>query len=512
MDRRDNRLGVGDPDLCSRLMARSRPRVAVSADWGGVSADISGAVGSGRVDHGSGETNPDRSTVETARGTLVLEGEDYQPGGSSRWTEAQLSTRAAIRVTLDTVTLWEGWVDQPRAVPRAGRPQTRYRLSGKLDEYATRQVDVSSASANLYTDSTLWAEVTGAAPRLTGAAGAGITFAPFMFEGRGFEVASLAALVGGRLAGEDRLGRLTMPTYGRLPPAADQKTVSSAALLIQNVETDKRVEQVRNRLRIPFDVAPASETVGADAQGSWDGVGETADSQTGRGRYQHTGVETLPTVTFRQPAPTAPTTFGRMSVSVAKVEIEVAATQLVVGNDPFTYHWRYAWVTIPSSLISASGSQSNINGRETLAVTMRAVSASDAISWTLAITNSRGQMSTQNWDYDDLDDLPFYRSALTPGHSHGPGRRPNPSPSGAPLRSPSPGDSPGVVDGHHSPNCRAGRGQYPVPRTMGHPSGGVAGVGYWVGQHRAYPGRPRRFGRASHISRCDPPALAGNLC
>ncbi len=493
-------------------MARSRPRVAVSADWGGVSADISGAVGSGRVDHGSGETNPDRSTVETARGTLVLEGEDYQPGGSSRWTEAQLSTRAAIRVTLDTVTLWEGWVDQPRAVPRAGRPQTRYRLSGKLDEYATRQVDVSSASANLYTDSTLWAEVTGAAPRLTGAAGAGITFAPFMFEGRGFEVASLAALVGGRLAGEDRLGRLTMPTYGRLPPAADQKTVSSAALLIQNVETDKRVEQVRNRLRIPFDVAPASETVGADAQGSWDGVGETADSQTGRGRYQHTGVETLPTVTFRQPAPTAPTTFGRMSVSVAKVEIEVAATQLVVGNDPFTYHWRYAWVTIPSSLISASGSQSNINGRETLAVTMRAVSASDAISWTLAITNSRGQMSTQNWDYDDLDDLPFYRSALTPGHSHGPGRRPNPSPSGAPLRSPSPGDSPGVVDGHHSPNCRAGRGQYPVPRTMGHPSGGVAGVGYWVGQHRAYPGRPRRFGRASHISRCDPPALAGNLC
>ena len=105
--------------------------------------------------------------------------------------------------------LWQGWIDQPRLIPRAALPQTRYRLTvGKLDEYAPRRVEAVSSSSDLYGDASLWGEITGAAPRLVGSASAGVTFAPLSWDGRGFEFAGLAALIGGRLVGEDRLGRV----------------------------------------------------------------------------------------------------------------------------------------------------------------------------------------------------------------------------------------------------------------------------------------------------------------
>ena len=248
-------------------MARSRLSVTIQADWGGVAADITASVVSGRVEHGSGETNPDRSTIDVARGSMVLEGLDYQPGSSTRWTAAQLSTRAAVTVSHGTVTLWEGWIDQPRIIPRAARPQTRYRLVGKLDEHATRRVEAVSSSSDLYGDASLWGEITGAAPRLLGSASAGVTFAPLSWDGRGFEFSGLAALIGGRLVGEDRMGRLTMPTFGQRP--ATLADVGSSGLLVEGVESNVSVEQIRNRVEVVFGAPGSSRPGGALATYEW---------------------------------------------------------------------------------------------------------------------------------------------------------------------------------------------------------------------------------------------------
>jgi len=243
-------------------LTRSRIPVTVTVGWADPPVDVSASVVSGRVSHGSGESNSERSTIAVARGTLVLQGADFQPGRSTRFSEAVLSRRAQCKVMLGTTLLWQGWVERPQAVPRVLVPQTSFDLVGGLEAQSRARVEVSSSTANLYTDATVWADVVGAVPRLVGAAGAGITFAPFMFKGRGFELASLAAMVGGRLAGEDKQGRLTMPTYGRLPQT--QTPVTSTTHLIRRAVTGKKVDQIRNRVHFPFETAPTRERLFKD--------------------------------------------------------------------------------------------------------------------------------------------------------------------------------------------------------------------------------------------------------
>ncbi len=390
------------------MPARVRTGVTVEVDWGAAATDVSSAVISGRVDHGSGESNPNRSTVEVARGSLVLAGAVYAPGHEDALFDvATLSRRAPCRVSLGSVRLWEGWIEEPQSVPRASQPLTRYRLVGKLDEYAINQIDVASSSANLYTDSTLWAAVTGAVPRLTGAAGAGITFAPFCWAGRAFEFASLAALVGGRLVGEDKTGRLTMPTFGRLPAAADQTAVTNVAYLVRAVESDKATDQIRNRLRIPFDLQPATETVGGDNSYSWDALGE-ADTDRG----VHVGASVPPAQSFTQPLPTGTTTFGVMTARIVAAALRVPSlySRNVFVTSGTTIQMEYADVDITNH-VSASIVTNTINGREVATITL--AFSDSPVSWTVVERRPRSASSRtiedvdRNRSFADLSAVPF---------------------------------------------------------------------------------------------------------
>ncbi len=239
-------------------MTRVRTPVTVEVGWADPAVDVSAGVVFGSVSHGSRESNPERSTVSVARGRLVMEGDRWAPGKSSAYSESVLSRRASCKVSIGGTTLWVGWIEGPRVDDRAGLTRTTYRLVGLLDTVARNRVDLASSTTDATTDATLWGEATGAVPRLLGASGAGITFAPFTYKGRALEFASLISQVTGRLAGEDKHGRLAMPTYGRLP-SSGEVTVENSNYLVRAVETEQLVETVRNRLSFVFG-APGSTT------------------------------------------------------------------------------------------------------------------------------------------------------------------------------------------------------------------------------------------------------------
>ena len=194
---------------------------------------------------------------------LVMEGDRWAPGKSSAYSESVLSRRASCKVSIGGTTLWSGWIEGPRVDDRAGLTRTTYRLVGLLDTVARNRVDLASSTTDATTDATLWGEATGAVPRLLGASGAGLAFAPFTYAGRALEFASLISQVTGRLAGEDKLGRLAMPTYGRLP-SSGEVTIENSNYLVRAVETEQRVETVRNRITIPFAVEPVERRLGID--------------------------------------------------------------------------------------------------------------------------------------------------------------------------------------------------------------------------------------------------------
>lgn len=298
-------------------MVRDRRSLTYRISWDDRQVDVSADVVDFAVQHGSGVSNSERSTVLPASGRLVLRGDDYAPGSSGRFTPAALHARAAMVVLLGTVELWRGWVEAPFIDPViAGATTTRYRAVGRLDELTYQSVDLASSTTDLSTDAVLWATVGSGLPRLTGAAGAGLSFSPFVWSGRALEFAGVASGVMGRLAGEDSRGRLTLPTYARVPPVSDRVSVRVPEVMVVGVETHQDVRHIRNRLLLPFAMEGTRRKLAADG---------TSTQQGGMG--QSWAASTTATLTI--PEPPAGSTIENIAVSVEAATVRVPATLVI---------------------------------------------------------------------------------------------------------------------------------------------------------------------------------------
>ena len=343
-------------------MTRVRTPVTVEVGWADPVVDVSAGVVFGSVSHGSRESNPERSTVSVARGRLVMEGDRWAPGKSSAYSESVLSRRASCKVSIGGTTLWVGWIEGPRVDDRAGLTRTTYRLVGLLDTVARNRVDLASSTTDATTDATLWGEATGAVPRLLGASGAGITFAPFTYKGRALEFASLISQVTGRLAGEDKHGRLAMPTYGRLPTSGEV-TVENSNYLVRAVETEQLVGTVRNRLLMGFEGAPLVTTEGKDA--TWEVRGSTATSQIAP--YDTlSDSDLMRTLSVTIPTPAQGVVYSDYKVRIAKA-VGLAITRAVYNTDVVVAG------TIPNSVETA---ELDVSGEVSAAVSVNNRTAS----------------------------------------------------------------------------------------------------------------------------------------
>ena len=311
-------------------MTRVRTPVTVEVGWADPAVDVSAGVVFGSVSHGSRESNPERSTVSVARGRLVMEGDRWAPGKSSAYSESVLSRRASCKVSIGGTTLWVGWIEGPRVDDRAGLTRTTYRLVGLLDTVARNRVDLASSTTDATTDATLWGEATGAVPRLLGASGAGITFAPFTYKGRALEFASLISQVTGRLAGEDKHGRLAMPTYGRLP-SSGEVTVENSNYLVRAVETEQLVGTVRNRITIPFAVEPVERRLGIDRRFVPPSTQPTLTPRSTNYPYANMSPSSQQ-VDLQLPAPLQGTTYSDIQAEVVSATANVLS-RLLVNRD-----------------------------------------------------------------------------------------------------------------------------------------------------------------------------------
>ncbi len=234
----------------SKVPVRDRPKPSVVIGWGLEAYDVSDDVQSFRVVHGSEATNSSRSVVRTGRGSLLLKGTQWQPGHDDAVVPVGImSTRAEVRVNIGASLVWCGWVDEPYIVPRSAIPLTRYRLSGLLESRGTNRHDFVSSAPNPFSDSELWDRLGLNRPLVPGEPGFP-SFAPFRFRGIGFEFVSKLGVVSGRIVGETSEGQLSMPTFGRLPVATAQKSLSDE--LVNSVEVDRDARAVRNRIVLPF--------------------------------------------------------------------------------------------------------------------------------------------------------------------------------------------------------------------------------------------------------------------
>ncbi|MDE0288764.1 MAG: hypothetical protein OXM88_09330 [bacterium] len=224
--------------------------------------------------HGSSETNPDRSTIDVASGFVVLRGVRWAPGQSADYTIAQLSTPHPVRLMFGMVALWEGWADTPDVFYHAGGlTATRYGLRGRL--VPDTAVDVAIAEADIYTAEEAW-EAYPAPPRLLGSQSA-ITWGDVMFRGAAGELASWVATLGGRLVGEDRLGRLAMPSF---LGSADVCHLNTVDHFVTEVESDVQSEHIRNQLVLDYTgsadptarVRDASWLLSGPRPGGWPGT------------------------------------------------------------------------------------------------------------------------------------------------------------------------------------------------------------------------------------------------
>lgn len=251
-------------------MVQVRTPITTTVTWGETATDVSAAVVTLRTGaHGSGRNNPDRSTIRPARGTLLLEGNEYRPGHADAVaTVAQFNTRAAITVSQGSVILWEGFAEQPRIL---GPARTSWRLVGKLTERAHERITHAHTETTFPDDAT-WTLLLGQAPRLVGQTGVGITLAPFVFTGPAFLLLSRMGQLLGRLVGEDRLGRPTMPVFGRDVPTSDIIDLDGSVLM-GPATTVSDANTVRNRMFFPFQAEGAELTLANDTLWSqWQAV------------------------------------------------------------------------------------------------------------------------------------------------------------------------------------------------------------------------------------------------
>ena len=200
------------------------------------------------------------------RGGIRLQGGAYQPGHADAVASlADMQVRSPIRVTMGGVMLWEGFIERPQA--RRDRPPVTYwSLAGETDSHRLERISHAHASTS-FPDSATWTTLLGQVPVLAGVTTVGLVFSPFVFDGPVFQLVSHMAQLLGRLAGEDKTGRIVLPVFGQAVPEADLVVIDSSVLVGGvSIPNAQDISTVRNRLVLDYE-SEATTVLGAD--GTW---------------------------------------------------------------------------------------------------------------------------------------------------------------------------------------------------------------------------------------------------
>ena len=230
-------------------MTRLRTPIVTKVEWGGTTYDVSEDVLSCSVLHGSGSGNPERSTLLSANGYILLQGERYEPNNPRAVGDiVTLTNRSPMEITQGGRTLWEGWIEQPRVTPRGLFPISRYKLSGKAP--VSREVDYTHTRLGLPAAAD-WQSILGQVPVFGGPTPTE-QFGPYTYKGRAALYLSNLAQVLGRLVGENMTGAVVMSPYAHNIPENEVGAIESDDLRIADARTIADTSQVRNRLVIPY--------------------------------------------------------------------------------------------------------------------------------------------------------------------------------------------------------------------------------------------------------------------
>ena len=152
-------------------MPVNRPQLTVICGWDGQDNDVSDDVEAGGVTHGSRFANPTKSAIVVGKGTLVLTGVRYDPNSEERgWSAPSMVGKTPCRIELEGTTLWTGSIQEPKILPRPGKPLIQYKLIGLMDQRSRNNLEFLNSDPTLLSsvDEDLWNTLIGHDPVLSG--------------------------------------------------------------------------------------------------------------------------------------------------------------------------------------------------------------------------------------------------------------------------------------------------------------------------------------------------------
>ena len=199
-------------------------------------------------------TNPQRPTILAGRGSLTLLGDEFVPGRSTVFTEAQLRRRYRLRVLQGAVVLFEAWIDEARQERgvHAGGSAVQFRFEGILEQAGREQVKLSQGAAAVLANADAVVQILEDAYGLASIP-VNLRDTPlgiYGFEGPVARYASQYSQVAGGFPTATKDGGLAVRDPNLTPASAKLFRMTDYAILEAGTEFD--VEQLRNSALVPF--------------------------------------------------------------------------------------------------------------------------------------------------------------------------------------------------------------------------------------------------------------------
>ena len=233
-----------------------RGAIEIRVDWAdngifGLSDDVTVDVRSLGVLFGTNVTaSPQRPTLRSAQGRLVLSGTRYIARGGGSLNDAVLFRRHRVRMRIDGEVFWTGWIHSPKQnAVETGLPETSWTLEGLLSQRRNDRVYVTQPndSANSIDPEVLatWAATVGAAPpnliEITST-----TIGVYSYTGAAGQYLRDFCLVAGGVPIERADGTIAIASPTANPPG--QAELRSHELVVERAVVTEAVDHLRNAL------------------------------------------------------------------------------------------------------------------------------------------------------------------------------------------------------------------------------------------------------------------------